>query len=98
MERYVRLNEVQYAETEVQRDALIASGFVPAPLPEESADHKGAEDKQAADDSSAADVALEEQDNAPGDSVEDIVPLPENGVDETHKAPAPDKGKAKKSK
>ena len=45
MERYVRLNEVQYADTEAQRDALIASGFVPAPLPEELADHKGAEDK-----------------------------------------------------
>lgn len=45
MERFVRLNEVQYAETEVQRDALIASGFAPAPLPEESADEKAADDK-----------------------------------------------------
>ena len=45
MERFVRLNEVQYADTEAQRDMLIASGFVPAPLSEESADHKGAEDK-----------------------------------------------------
>lgn len=45
MERFVRLNEVQYADTEAQRDMLIASGFVPAPLSEESADHKAADDK-----------------------------------------------------
>nr|DAK80182.1 MAG TPA: hypothetical protein [Caudoviricetes sp.] len=45
MERFVRLNEVQYADTEAQRDTLIASGFVPAPLPEESADKKDADDK-----------------------------------------------------
>ena len=45
MERFVRLNEVQYADTEAQRDMLIASGFVPAPLSEESANQKAADDK-----------------------------------------------------
>lgn len=45
MERFVRLNEVQYADTEEQRDMLIASGFVTAPLSEESADQKAADDK-----------------------------------------------------
>lgn len=45
MERFVRLNEVQYAETEAQRDMLIASGFVPASLSEESADKNAADDK-----------------------------------------------------
>jgi hypothetical protein len=95
MERFSRLNEVQYAETEVQRDALIASGFAPAPLPEESADEGAVDDKQLADDSTVTDATtLEEHDDEPGDGVEDIVPLPENSVDaSTH-----DKGKAKKGK
>lgn len=48
MERFVRLNEVQYADTEAQRDMLVASGFAPAPLPEESADKNAADDKDKA--------------------------------------------------
>ena len=32
MTRLVRLNEVQYAETEAQATNLMAQGFVPAPL------------------------------------------------------------------
>ena len=98
MERFVRLNEVQYAETEAQRDMLIASGFAPAPLPEESADERGAEDKQVADDSSVADVALEDRDDDLVDGAEAVAPPPENGVDERHTASTSDKGKAKKGK
>lgn len=45
MERFVRLNEVQYADTEAQRDTLIASGFVPAPLPAEPTEKEAADDK-----------------------------------------------------
>ncbi|ANR70129.1 hypothetical protein AXF19_03395 [Selenomonas sp. oral taxon 126] len=36
MTRLVRLNEVQYAETEEQAAGLMAQGFEPAPLPTEA--------------------------------------------------------------
>lgn len=32
MQRFVRLNEVQYTDDEQQANALMAQGFIPAPL------------------------------------------------------------------
>lgn len=49
MQRFVRLNEVQYTDNEYQANALMAQGFTPAPLEGEEPKNEGEEPKKPKD-------------------------------------------------